>query len=69
MKHAPRRPCTCGDCYDAFRTGLTFREVRRMMWVGDHDPKSWRSKRRPAVLGFWRELKIGMWWMAHGGCE
>lgn len=47
--------------YRAFRTGLTFRDVRAMMWTPEDDPSSWRSKRRRSVLGFWRELKLQMW--------
>lgn len=61
--------CPCGASYDAHRTGLTFAVVRSMMRVGDEDPRSWRSKRRPAVLGFWRELKLMDWESLHGHCE
>lgn len=61
--------CTCGCDYEAFRTGLTFGDVRRMMWRGDSDPSTWRQKRRRSVLGFWRELKLMLWDAAHGGCD
>ena len=67
-RRTPAR-CACGACYGDFRTGLRFHDVRRMMWSADDDPKTWRSKRRPAVLGFWRELKISMFYSDHGGCE
>lgn len=43
--------------YSDFRTGLDFRTVRQMLWVGDHDPRTWRYKRRHTVLGLWRQLK------------
>lgn len=55
---------TCPNCgieYDDFRTGLTFREVRRMMFTGAADPCDWRHKRRRSVLGFWHELKTQLW--------
>jgi len=47
--------------YDQFRTGLTFREVRRMLWVDNQDPSTWRYKRRRTVLGFWHQLKQQLW--------
>lgn len=43
--------------YSDFRTGLTFGQVRQMLWVGSEDPKDWRYKRRGTVLGFWHQLK------------
>jgi hypothetical protein len=43
--------------YDAFRTGLTFRIVRQMLWVGSDDPRDWKYKRRHTVLGLWHQLK------------
>lgn len=64
------RPCVCGGTYEEHRTGLTFRDVRRMMFDQD-DPNRqgwWRQKRRRSVLGFWRELKIHMWDQMHGYC-
>lgn len=61
--------CSCGASYAALRTGETFASVRRAMWVADDDPTRWRSKSRRAVLGFWRELKLGLWFYLHGGCE
>jgi len=47
--------------YEQFRTGLTFAEVRAMLWSHDPDPRTWRYKRRRTVLGFWRQLKLQMW--------
>lgn len=47
--------------YDSFRTGLTFREVRQMLWVHSDDPRDWRYKRRRTVLGFWHQLKLQLW--------
>jgi hypothetical protein len=43
--------------YDEFRTGLTFAEVRRMLWSASDDPRDWRYKSRGVVLGTWHELK------------
>lgn len=40
--------------YDQFRTGLTFRDVYRMLWTRKY-------KRRRGVLGYWRQLKLEMW--------
>src|SRR4051812_44868403 len=43
--------------YEDFRTGLSFAEVRRMLWVYSSDPKDWRYKRRGTVLGLWHQIK------------
>jgi hypothetical protein len=55
----------CGQskpqAYDDFRTGLTFKEVRQMMWVASEDSKDWRYKRRHTILGFWRMIKQDMY--------
>lgn len=40
--------------YDAFRTGLTYRDVYRMLWDR-------RFKRRNTVLGFWHQIKVEMY--------
>lgn len=61
--------CACGCLYEEHRTGLTFPEVRKMMWRASDDSKDWRQKRRHSVLGFWRELKLQLWDMLHGHCE
>jgi len=63
--------CDCGEHYDDMRTGLDFATVRRMLWdLPDPNRQGWyRQKRRSAVLGFWRQLKIDMWHMLHGYCS
>jgi len=50
-----------GAEYDRFRTGLTFDEVRRMLWSSSEDSKDWRYRRRGTVLGFWHQLKLALW--------
>ena len=40
--------------YDAFRTGLTYRDVYYMLWTRKY-------KRRHTVLGFWYQIKQEMW--------
>jgi len=70
----PRRDpprCVCGATYKDFRLGMTFREVRQMLW-NQEDPNrpGWfRQKRRSSVLGYARELKLHAWDMVHGYCE
>jgi len=62
----------CPGCdlkYDNFRTGFTFAEVKNMMWTNDEDREKWRNRRRPAVLGFWMELKQNMWTSHKGECD
>lgn len=49
--------------YDLFRTGLTFRSVRRMLWVNDEDSSRWKRKSRGVVLGLWHAIKLE-WWRA-----
>ena len=43
--------------YSEFRTGLSFEEVRRMLWTPSENPRDWRYKRRATVLGLWHQLK------------
>jgi hypothetical protein len=43
--------------YEEFRTGLTFRTVRQLLWSSSDDPTTWRYRRRRTVLGFWHQLK------------
>jgi hypothetical protein len=51
-----------GDArYDRFTTGLTFREVKRMMFDNHQDRSRWRYKRRHTVLGAWHAIKLSMW--------
>lgn len=64
-------PCACGCTYDDFRLGMTFADVRRMLWDQEdpNRPGWWRQKRRHCVLGYARELKLMAWSHIHGGCE
>lgn len=57
----PDKCKNCGFKYDDLRTGETFASIRNMLWVDDSDSSRWRHKRRGSVLGFWHELKQGMW--------
>lgn len=50
--------------YDEFRTGLTFREVKRMMFDNHTDRSRWKYKRRHTVLGAWHELKLQFYFQA-----
>lgn len=59
----------CGLTYAELRTGYTFAEVRVMMKSASPDPKDWRQKRRNSVLGFWRELKLQLWYYHVGLCN
>lgn len=45
--------------YDCFRTGLTYRDVRRML-----EGKKYR--RRGSVLGAWHQIKLEMFEQATG---
>lgn len=51
--------------YEAFRTGLTFGDVRRMLAVEQRQIRDHTSGymfvSRGTVLGRWRELKLDMW--------
>lgn len=70
MRRRPRGTCACGAAYADFRTGQTFRSVRRMMRDDPHPGHGgWRQKRRRGVLGYWHELKVRMWELAHGYCD
>lgn len=61
----------CGCTYDTFRLGMTFTEVRRMLWDQEdpNRPGWWRQKRRSSVLGLARELKLHAWDLVHRYCE
>ncbi len=63
--------CVCGATYEEFRLGMTFAEVRRMLWDQEdpNRPGWWRQKRRSCVLGYARELKLHAWDMVHGYCN
>jgi hypothetical protein len=43
--------------YRAFRTGLTFADVYRMLWSADPDPTTWKHKSRGVVLWHMRRIK------------
>lgn len=64
-------PCACGCTYEAFRLGMTFADVRRMLWDQEdpNRPGWWRQKRRNSVLGYARELKLLAWSACHGYCD
>jgi len=59
----------CGERYADFRTGLTFADVRRSMFVASDDPADWRYKTRRMVLGHWHEIKLLQWRERHAMCE
>lgn len=63
--------CACGMTYDEFRLGMSFADVRRMLWDQEdrNRPGWWRQKRRSSVLGFARELKLHAWDLIHRHCE
>jgi len=46
--------------YKKFRTGLTFKDVRKMLWSYSDNPKDWRHVTRHTVLGKFREIKLEM---------
>lgn len=58
----------CKLAYQRFRTGLTYSEVRDMLWVNSEDPDDWKYKRRNTVLGKWHEIKLEMWVEHLYGC-
>jgi hypothetical protein len=47
--------------YDRFRTGLTYDDVKRMMWDESENRADWTYKRRGSVLGRWHQLKLEMY--------
>jgi hypothetical protein len=51
----------CGVLYADLRTGLTFGDVRAMLWSKSKDSREWRYKRRRTVLGLWHQIKRSMW--------
>lgn len=60
-KHNDETCSHCGLVYRDLRTGLTYPEVRMLLWVGDPDYKTWKYKRRHTVLGLWGQLKLVLW--------
>lgn len=67
-KHGPRECPGCRLVYNRFSTGLTFAEVKQLMKSNSDDPRRWRYRRRPGVLGYWRQLKTGYWNHHVGAC-
>lgn len=47
--------------YDKFRTGLSYDDVKRMLWDESQDSADWRYKRRGTVLGLHHQLKLEMY--------
>ena len=47
--------------YDAVKTGLTFSEVKAMLWSASDDPADWRRKSRGCVLGLWHRIKMDLY--------
>lgn len=56
-RRGKRKPVTGPVSYEDFRTGLTFQDVRAMLWSPSEDRSTWRYKRRHTVLGLWHQLK------------
>jgi hypothetical protein len=69
-RRTPAR-CTCGMTYEEHRLGMTFADVRRLMWDQEdpNRPGWYRQKRRHSVLGLMRELKIHSFHVIHRYCE
>lgn len=59
----------CGLKYTAVKTGLNFTSVRAMMYVDSLDVKDWKPKGRKSVLGFWHQLKRGLWAEHLAACQ
>lgn len=70
MTRRTPRTCACGATYEAHRLGMSFADVRRMLWdqLDPNRPGWYRQKRRHSVLGAMRELKIHTFRMIHDGC-
>lgn len=47
--------------YDEFRTGMTYDDVWRMLWVDSDDRTKWVRKSKGVVLRLFRDLKQAMW--------
>lgn len=63
--------CVCGVRYDDFRTGMTFKSVRRLIisihWCTKKDHVKYG--RRNGTLGYWHELKWNLWESHVLSCE
>lgn len=62
--------CVCGATYAEFRLGMSFADVRQMLWDQEdpNRPGWFRQKRRNSILGYCRELKLHAWDLLHGYC-
>jgi hypothetical protein len=47
--------------YDAFSTGLCYKDVWEMLRDDSEDRTKWRYKSRGVVLGKWHELKLQLY--------
>ena len=47
--------------YDAFRTGLTYKDVWEMLRNDSDDRAKWKHKSRGVILGMWHELKLQLY--------
>lgn len=59
----------CGIDYRDFTTGMTFADVRQLLWTGDDRPENWRYKRRHTVLGKWKQIKEEFWDQHQKTCD
>lgn len=69
--HGNLRCSVCGLRYDDMRTGLTFKEARRLIISIGWCSKMGHVKngRRNGVLGYMHELKLQFWDQHVGLCE
>jgi hypothetical protein len=66
---APGEMCPhCGLRYEALTTGLTFNDVKQMLWTSSEDSEDWVYRRRGTVLGKWYEYKQTLWKRHLEGC-
>jgi len=47
--------------YDRFKSGLTYGEVRMMLWSSNPDPSTWQPKSKGVVLRLWAKLKADLY--------
>jgi hypothetical protein len=52
---------TNNTTYEAFRTGFTYRDVERMLWVDSDNPDDWKRKSRGVVLFLLGKIKREMY--------
>jgi len=67
--HGNHEECPgCELTYGKFRTGLTYDEVRKMLWDNSPDRDDWSYKRRGTILGSWHAMKKQLWERHVEGC-